>query len=188
MALIRRFLLWSVIGAVASTLALMAATGVEYVGGTVKSIPANTVGTLNFDDGAQLRFTYGGQVYGLPYDQITSTDIAKAEGHHVLHKIPVPTLNPHFRKMTLSIHFKDSVGAAQTLNFDMTSDSANDAQDEIALKKTGPRNVVADRSSDWWGDGLWKTNRNKASWDAAQQAQNAQNQTPSQAGSPAGTK
>ena len=187
MSSFRQFLFSTLIFAMVPT-ATLRASGVEYVGGTVKSIPANTQGTLNFDDGAQMRFTYGGQVYALPYDQITSTDVAKAEGHHVLHKIPVPTLNPHFRKTTLSVHFKDAAGAAQTLNFDMTADMAGDAQDQIALKKTGPRNVVADRSTDWWGDGLWKTNRNRAGWDAAQQAQNAQNQTPSPAGSPAGTK
>jgi hypothetical protein len=187
MSSFRQFLFSTVIFMAVPTATLHAA-GVEYLGGTVSSIPANTVGTLNYDDGALLRFTYGGAVYSLPYDQITSTDINKAEGHHVLHKIPVPTLNPHFRKTTLSVHFKDAAGAAQTLNFGMTADAAGEAQDEIALKKTGPRNVVADRSADWWGDGLWKTNRNKPSWDAAQQAQNAQNQTPGQAGSPAGTK
>ncbi|SRR5579871_901536 len=187
MALFRKFLFWTVVGAIASTVALRAAT-VEYVGGTGSSIPANTVGTLNFDDGGMLRFTYGGTVYSLPYDQITTTDINKADSHHVLHKIPVPTFNPHFRKTTLSIHYKDAAGAVQTLNFAMTSDMASDAQDTIALKKTGPRNVVADRATDWWGDGLWKTNRNKATWDAAAQAQTAQSAAPSTAGSATGTK
>src|SRR5579871_6212001 len=106
MSSFRQFMFSTLIFAMVPT-ATLRASGVEYVGGT-----------LNFDDNAQMRFTYGGQVYALPYDQITSTDVAKAEGHHVLHKIPVPTLNPHFRKTTLSVHFKDAAGAAQTLNFD----------------------------------------------------------------------
>ena len=72
-----------------------AASAVEYVGGTVKSIPANSTGAFNFDDAKELRFNYGGSVYALPYEQITSTDIGrvKGESHHILRKIPVPSFS-----------------------------------------------------------------------------------------------
>ncbi len=36
-----------------------ASSAIEYVGGTVKEIPANATGTFNFDDAKELRFNYG---------------------------------------------------------------------------------------------------------------------------------
>ena len=61
---------------------------VQYVGGTVKSIPVNSAGSFNFDDAKEFRFTYNGSVYKLPYDQITSTDIEKADIRRVWHVFP----------------------------------------------------------------------------------------------------
>ena len=158
--------------------AVLAATvpPVEYVGGTVKSIPANSTGSFNFDDGKQMRFTYGEASYTLSYDQITGTDISKAEGHHILHKIPVPTLNPRRRKETLAIHFKDEAGTVETLNFELAAELADNAKDMIAIKKAGPQNVLSSQQNqDWWGDKYWKTNRNRAAWEAGTNAQPAAN-------------
>jgi hypothetical protein len=148
-------------------------TAVEYVGGTVKSIPANSIGTFNFDDGKQMRFNYGSTAYQLSYDEIIGTDVAKAEGHHILHKIPVPQFDPRKRKETLSIHFKNESGATETLNFELAAEQADRARDMIAIMKKGPENVLTSQKDDWWGDKYWKTNRNKAAWDAGS-ASNAQ--------------
>jgi hypothetical protein len=160
---------------------------VEYVGGTVKTIPANTVGTLNLDDARQLRFIYNGSVFALPYEQITTTDIAKGEGHHILRKIPVPSLNPGKRKDTLTIAYKDPSGATGTLNFLLTATQASDASDEIAIKKVSPAVILtANQNEEWWGDKYWKTNRNKGAWSsgnaqATQATQPGQTTDPGQA-------
>jgi len=165
--------------------ALLGATSsnVEYVGGTVKSIPANSVGTFNFDDGKQMQFNFSGASYRLSYDQITGTDVSKAEGHHILHKIPVPSFDPRKRKETLSIHFKDEAGAVETLNFELATELADEARTLIAVKKAGPQNVLSSQTTDWWGDKYWKTLRNKATWDAG----SASNSQPA-AGAPSATK
>ncbi len=180
----RQFLCSTLMFALVPTATLYAASSaVEYVGGTVKSIPANTVGSLNFDDSKELKFSYGESVYKLAYEQVTATDITKGEGHHILRKIPVPSLVPGRRKETLTINYKDASGTAGTLNFELTASQASAARDTIAAKKAAPQSETASQSSDWWGDKVWKTTRNQAVWDA----RTAQNSQPAQS-VPAGTK
>jgi len=188
MSTIRQFLASTLFCALLPPCVLSAASSsVEYVGGTVKTIPANTVGTLNLDDARQLRFIYNGSVFALPYEQITTTDITKAEGHHILRKIPVPSLNPGKRKDTLSIAYKDSTGAAGTLNFVLTATQASEASDEIAIKKTAPAQILsANQNEEWWGDKYWKTNRNKGAWSAGS-AQASQATQPGQTTEPGQT-
>jgi hypothetical protein len=160
-----------------------ASDSVQYVGGTVKSIPVNSSGTFNFDDAKEFRFTYNGAVYRLPYDQITNTDIEKADIRRVLHVFPVVSPIASRRRQTLVINYMDPAGATGALNFELMAYKAEDAQQTILAKKTpGP---VADPTATnaWWGDKFWKTNRNKAEWDA-RDAQNAQNTQPSPAGQP----
>lgn len=144
---------------------------VQYVGGTVKSIPVNSSGSFNLDDPKELHFHYNGSVYRLPFDQITSTDIEKADVKHVLHVIPAESLMFTHRKRTLVINYKDASGATGTLDFELAAYRAVDVQEVIASRKTPPPAGVVE--SAWWGDRLWKTPRNQAAWDA-QAALNAQ--------------
>ena len=152
-----------------------AAIGVEYVGGTVKAIPANSTGSFNFDDAKEMRFNYGGSVFALPYEQITGTEITKPELHHVLRKIPVPSFSRDPKEM-LTITYKDAAGSTGTLSFGLTATQANHTCDSIANKKAAIAAEAEARSSDWWGDKFWKTNRNKGTWEAqsAQASQPAQ--------------
>jgi hypothetical protein len=164
--------------------AVLGAPGVvQYVGGTVKAIPANTAGSFNFDDTKEMRFNYSGSVYKLSYEQITATEISKGDGHHVFGKIPVPSLVPSKRKQTLSISYKDSTGATGTLNFELAAAQASAARDMIALKKAPPQLSTAGQTTDWWGDRYWKTNRNKGLWDSSSAQTSQSGQT-----APAGTK
>jgi hypothetical protein len=132
-------------------------------------------------------------VYRLPYDQITSTDIEKADVKHVMRVIPAQSLMFTHRKRTLVINYTDPSGATGTLNFELAAYRAADAQETIAAKKTPPPAGIVEAA--WWGDKIWKTNRNKAAWDAqavlnAQAAQAAQNTATAQPGqlAPGGTK
>ena len=191
---IRQILVSTLVFAAAPPAVLHAASDtVQYVGGTVKSIPVNSAGSFNFDDAKELRFHYSGVVYRLPYDQITSTDIEKADVKHVMRVIPAQSLMFTHRKRTLVINYTDPSGATGTLNFELAAYRAADAQEIIAAKKTPPPAGIVEAA--WWGDKIWKTNRNKAAWDAqavlnAQAAQAAQNTATAQPGqlAPGGTK
>lgn len=194
---IRQILVSTLVFAAVPPAVLHAASDtVQYVGGTVKSIPVNSAGSFNFNDAKELSFHYNGSVYRLPYDQITGTEIEKADVQHVMRVIPAESLIFTHRKRTLVINYKDSSGATGTLNFELAAFRAADAQEAIAAKKVPPPAGVVE--SAWWGDKIWKTPRNKAAWDAqaalnaqaAQTAQAAQNAAPAQPGqlAPSGTK
>jgi hypothetical protein len=171
MLAIRSILVSTLIFAAVPPAVLRAASeSVQYVGGTVKSIPVNSAGSFNFDDPKELRFHYNGLVYRLPYDQITGTEIEKADVKHVMRVIPAQSLIFTHRKRTLVINYKDASGAAGTLNFELAAYRASEARETIATKKIAPTVAVEPA---WWGDKVWKTPRNQAAWDA-QAAQNAQ--------------
>jgi hypothetical protein len=167
---IRQILVSTIVFAAVPPAVLHAASDtVQYVGGTVKSIPVNSSGWFNFDDAKELRFRYNGSVYRLPYDQITGTEIEKADVKHVMHVIPAQSLIFSHRKRNLVINYTDPSGATGTLNFELAAYLAADAQQTIVSKKIAPT-VAVDPA--WWGDKMWKTLRNKSEWDA-QAAQNA---------------
>jgi hypothetical protein len=189
MLVIRQILISTIVFAAVPPAALLAnSETVQYVGGTVKSIPVNSTGTFNFEDAKQFRFTYNGSMFKLPYDQITSTDIEKADVRRVLHIFPAMSPIASHRKQTLVINYTDASGATGTLNFELAAYRATDAQETIAAKKSPtPSYAAAAASNEWWGDSIWKTKRNKAAWDAeaaknAQAAQAAQTAAASQPG------
>ncbi|HLG94898.1 MAG TPA: hypothetical protein VKX49_01170 [Bryobacteraceae bacterium] len=157
-----------------------ATSAVEYIEGSVKSIPANSTGMFNFEDAKQLKFDYGKASYALPYEQITDTETGPGEMHHVLRKIPVPSFSPN-HKETLTISYKDASGTAGSLTFSLTARQAAQVRSDIASKKAVIAADADARSNDWWGDRYWKTNRNKQSWDT----QTAQSAQPGQSASPA---
>jgi hypothetical protein len=136
---------------------------IAYVGGTVKSIPANAVGTFDFDDTRELHFLFSGGFFAVPYEQITSTNTSKEDSsHHIFRKIPAPSFG--HKKETLTIAFKDAAGTAGSLSFEVNDSQATIACDTIAAKKAFLA-ATAIPSNDWWGDRYWKTNRNKPTWD-----------------------
>ena len=163
---IRQFLISTIALAMLPPAVLRASDTVEYVGGTVKSIPMNSTGFLNLDDTKVLKFNFGQAVYKLPYDQITGTEVTKSETRHVLKKLPVPSLFGR-KKETLTISYKDAAGATGKLSFELTARLASSVQDTIAEQKAAPLAEAANPSNDWWGDKYWKTNRNKTVWDSS---------------------
>jgi hypothetical protein len=143
-----------------------------YVGGSVKSIPLNLIGTLDVSERGELRFDYGTGTYKLPCNQITSTAVTQDETRHilpkvpVLHKIPVPSLLPGRKKETLTVNYKNAAGASGTLNFELTASQASALLEIIAIKKATPETSASSQSDgDWWGDKYWKTNRNRTGWE-----------------------
>jgi hypothetical protein len=174
MLAIRQVLISSLIFvAVPPFVARAASDPVQYVGGTVKSIPVNSAGSFSFEDAKEFRFVYSGSVYKLPYDQITSTSLEKADIRRVWHVFPAMSPVASRRKQTLVINYTDSKGATGSLNFELAAYRAMDAQETIAAKKSPIAPASAAASNEWWGDRYWRTLRNNSEWEAAA-AQNAQ--------------
>jgi hypothetical protein len=170
---IRQFLISTVALAILPAAILHASDSVEYVGGTVKSIPLNSVGILDLDDTKVLKYNYGSSIYKLPYAQITGTEIAKGETRHVLKKVPIPSMFG-WKKETLTISYKDAAGVTGKLSFELSGRQATSVQNTIAEQKALPEadaQAAAD-ASEWWGDRYWKTLRNKSNWDTGAAAAN----------------
>src|SRR6202789_4129074 len=184
MLAIRQVLISGLIFAAVPPAVISAASdSVQYVGGTVKSIPVNSGGTFNFEDAKAFRFTYNGSAYKMPYDRITGTSIERADVRRVMHVFPAMSPIASHRKQTLVINYTDATGAAGTLNFELAAYRALDAQENIAAKRTAGE-AAHPATADWWGDKYWKTASNKAAWDA-QAAQNALAAEKAQASAPA---
>ena len=167
----RRFLLLSAFAVVLTPVIMWAGTGApaEYVGGTVKSIPANTNGALDASNGPDLLFKYGKTVFSVPYQKITDTQITEPDGHH-LWKVPVPKiigrgerlLNITYRDgdNTRMLTFKGSASSFKEI-VDTIDGHRKDTQPVAAFTARPPAKPVVE---DWWGDKYWRTTRNKAKW------------------------
>lgn len=137
-----------------------------YVGGSVKTIPINLIGTLDVSERGELRFEYGTGMYKLPCTQITSTSITQDEERRILHRFKVPSVAPGRKKQTLTVNYKDAVGVNGTLNFELTATQASALLEAIAIKKATPESAAFGKNGDdWWGDKYWKTDRNRSEWE-----------------------
>ncbi|HEY6333290.1 MAG TPA: hypothetical protein VI756_28460, partial [Blastocatellia bacterium] len=154
---IRQLLISTIAFAIIPTAVLRASDTAEYIGGTVKAIPMNSIGFLDLVDTKVMKFTYGHAVYKLPYEQITGTEVTKGDAKHVLKKLPIPTLFGK-NKETLTISYKDAAGVAGTLSFEVTARLAASVQDTITEQKALPLAEATNDPNEWWGDKYWKTN------------------------------
>jgi hypothetical protein len=142
-----------------------------YVGGSVKSIPLNLIGTLDVSERGDLRFDYGTGTYKLPCTQITSTATTQDEARRILHRFKVPSIAPGRKKETLTVNYKDAAGVNGTLNFELTAAQASALLETIAIKKAAPDTAAFGKNDeDWWGDKYWKTNRNRNEWEGGANA------------------
>jgi hypothetical protein len=134
----------------------------QYLGGTLKTIPSDSIGTLNVSDANELRFHYGTSLYRLPYTQIIESGVIDAnnKGHWLVH---IPG-KKHYQ--TLVVGYKDASGTDNTLNFQLSSKAAEYAQEAITTHRKATEAANADPNL-WWGDKYWKTPRNhsQAQWD-----------------------
>src|SRR5947209_19675090 len=77
------------------------------VGGTLTSIPENSIGSLDAASPSELRFHYAKSVFTLPYENITNSQVVTPEGRH-LWRVPVPTLGKGSRLLTITFHEGDA--------------------------------------------------------------------------------
>jgi hypothetical protein len=142
----------------------------QYVYGTVKTIPSNTVGSLDLTDPSDLQFQYGNAKYKLPYRQIKSFRLsaAKAAPRSIAH-VPVPQLPFHSHEQILDVSFFEKENSVGTVSFRLTGKNLNAAEwmlsERIRLDKEAAQNAGRPKLPEsWWGDKYWKTTRNKPVW------------------------
>ncbi len=170
-----------------ASLAMMAPAGLfaasggstEFVGGTIKSIPANAVGSLDASGPEGLRFLYGSSVFSLSYDKITGAQVAEPVSRH-LWRVPVPTIGRGVRLLTISYRDADKSGMVTFKAPVPVAWNVWSAIDDRRKKPAASTKAAVSVEEAWWGDKYWRTNRNKEKWAAAP--------TPDAPGIPAGTK
>jgi hypothetical protein len=142
-------------------------TQAQYVYGTVKSIPADSAGSLDLTEQTDLKFQFGKSSYRLPYGRIKSFQFSetKAPARSIAH-VPLPNLL-RSRAKTLDVSFYDAGGSVGSLSFRLTGRNVSSAEwllkERIRLEKESAQGR-AKLPESWWGDRYWKTTRNKSVW------------------------
>lgn len=168
-----------------------------YVEGTVTAIPAKTSGTLDLSGADALYFRYGGTSFELPFDKITRFHLGResdgvgsqiAGGAAKVGKTVLPMF--FSKKKHLTIQFQTQ-GATNTdwLVFQLAGDEAKAALPvlEARTKEAAPVTAAAETAHSeatriagtvgtWWGDALWRTERNREYWPARPNEQTASSQ------------
>jgi hypothetical protein len=149
----------------AAGLAVAADRPVTYLEGNVEGLAQNATGTLQFKDSKVMVLHAKGADVVVPYAAVSKTErktapvvdnkepIYKVWAVHKRLLIPTPL-------QQVTVAFNDKSGAAKSITIEMGKSDADRVQAQIQQ--------VADKMSasqgNWWGDSVWKTNRNKDQW------------------------
>jgi hypothetical protein len=147
---------------------LSAATNREatYVVGNLDGIEPGAAGVLRVEDD-KLTFQTGKLTIEAPYAKVTGVEM----GAKLTRSSDAPLykfweLPKRFGEKTmyqnLTVAFTDASGNEQSMTLEMTESAAAQAYDALELR-TGRK--ARRQQQDWWGDDVWRTNRNHESWD-----------------------
>jgi hypothetical protein len=137
-----------------------------YIDGTVAALKPNTGGTLVFSDKDAMLFkTPMGEV-AVPYTRIQRAELGAAQAH--------PNATPAYKVWTLprrlhrnetqllTVEFKNKAGEDQLMKFELAKPAASNVLAEIQ-DRTAKKASASSQA--WWGDSIWKTQRNASTWD-----------------------
>jgi hypothetical protein len=152
----------------ACTSLLHAATNREatYVVGNLDNLEPGAEGTVHID-GDGLTFRSGKVTIEAPYAKIATTEM----GPTLTHNEDVPLykvwqLRRRFADRTMyqnfTVNFKDSAGNDHTMTLEVTAAAAAELHETLE-RRTGQK--ARSQQTNWWGDDLWRTNRNHQDWD-----------------------
>lgn len=144
----------------------------EYLGGSVKSIPVKTVGSLDLDDREELQFKTAEATIRVPYTQIKTVNFSRAKsstrkvGPVPLPKLQLPLIH-HAQLLDLS--YRDEGGHICTMSFRLTGKALAEAESTLSERMDlngKPAQTAGGQKlpEAWWGDKYWKTTRNKGTW------------------------
>ncbi len=149
-----------------------------YVNGTVSGIPADTEGRLDLGDSEALRFHHGADSVAVPYGRIVNFHLGR-EGQGVGSKISGGassvgrTVLPMFfsdEMKYLTIEFETEDGNPQSMVLQLPAYDAKAALPVLEARTAEQKTAAAaagapvNKDPEWWGDRVWRTNRNKHLW------------------------
>jgi hypothetical protein len=167
---------------------------VEFISGSVTTIPAGTAGMLDVSSHTELQFRYHGSVFSVPYQKITDTETAGTGIKH-LWKVPVPMIGNTARFLTIAYRTADDSAATVTFkapapivsSLVSTIDERKAPEVEPSPLKTREAAKLAEEQ--WWGNRYWRTLNNKSKWPPPADSQPATTGTATPpASTPTGTK
>jgi hypothetical protein len=145
-----------------------------YVDGNVSSLKPNTGGTLVFNDTSAMTFRTGLAEVPVPYAGISKAELGATAVHS--HDQPAYKVWSRLHKtqtQLLTVNFKNGEGLDQTMTFELAKPAASAVLATIEGHTAKPSTVNGGAttkmgkagSEEWWGDDVWKTNRNAPKWD-----------------------
>jgi hypothetical protein len=144
------------------------------VDGNVPVLKPNTGGTLVFSDTSAMTFRTGLAEVPVPYAGIRRAELGATQVHsHDEPAYKVWSLPKRLHKtetQLLTVDFKNGQGLDQTMTFELAKPAASAvlATIEGHTARPGANGGVAAKSTvekAWWGDDIWKTNRNAGQWE-----------------------
>lgn len=150
-----------------------------YVEGNVATLKPNTGGTLVFNDTSAMTFRTGLAEVPVPYAGISRAELGATQVHsHDEPAYKVWSLPKRLHKtetQLLTVNFKNGQGQDQTMTFELAKPAANAVLATIEGHTARPASEINGGgiaktgkagSEEWWGDDVWKTNRNAPKWDS----------------------
>jgi hypothetical protein len=147
-----------------------------YVEGNVPALKPNTGGTLVFNDSAAMTFRTGLSEVPVPYSGISRAELGATQVHS--HDQPAYKVWTRLHKtetQLLTVNFKNGQGEDQTMTFELAKPAASAVLATIEGHTAKPASSINGGASvkmgkagseEWWGDDIWKTNRNAPKWDS----------------------
>jgi hypothetical protein len=143
-----------------------------YVSGNVADLKPNTGGTLVFSDEHAVLFRTGLAEVSVPYAGVSKAELGVTRVHsHDAPAYKVWALPARLHKtetQLLTLEFKSEQGEDRSMTFEIAKPAASAVLATIQEHtKTGVPGDAAGAKKEkeaWWGDSLWKTQRNASSW------------------------
>jgi hypothetical protein len=147
-------------------LAAADSTSVTYVSGTIGDLSPNTGARLYLNDAKSMEIRTPLHTVQVPYSQISKAELGtiqiyspETEALYKVWALPKRFMTSESQKMTVA--FTNENGQAQSMTIELPKKSAS------ALLATIERRSGTVANANWWGDGYWKTTRNKDAWGGA---------------------
>lgn len=139
---------------------------VTYIDGNVADLSPNTGATLNLKNPQSLELRTPLHSVQVPYGQISKAELGSVQVHtsepEPLYKVwalPKRLIKSETRQVTVA--FTNASGQDQTMTLELSSAAAEGV---VATIEQRNRKVA---NNSWWGDGYWKTTRNRDQWGGA---------------------
>lgn len=139
---------------------------VTYISGTISELSPNTGATLYMTNAKSMELRTPLQKVQVPYSQISKAELGSVKTNapetDALYKVwnlPKRFMTSQTQEMTLA--FTNENGQAQNMTIELPKKTA------AGLLATIERHSGTVANANWWGDGYWKTTRNKDTWGGA---------------------